>query len=490
MSQTIGRTPTPTPGPEPAPTPAPSTDTDTDIGRASFEDGFGHALRRFANLRSLRWKIAAGVAAAACAMALGIGVLVHRTTEARSMNIGRGYALTALDEATAEFRGTPPVQPYPSAYVVGDEVPEELRRRLDSEPLPESRSESRPVSTSGSPVTWYDTRKPLQGPRMWAAYRVDGTVLAVSVDMGSELRSLQALDRHIGYAAVATLAVVVPLTVLAAELLLRRLRRVAVTTRRIKRGDLDARTRSRGHDEISEISSAVDLMADALRDRLRGEQRFTADVAHELRTPLTGLVTSASLLPPSEATDLVRDRVQVLRALVDDLLEISRLDAGAEEADVRSVPVGDLVAESVRRAGLEADIADITVRGRAVAETDPRRLDRIVTNLILNAHRHGAAPVEVTIDGTTVVVRDHGPGFPPELLAHGPQRFRTGATERGHGHGLGLTIALGQAQVIGARLTLTNADNPDHPGTPGTPGTRGGAVATLELSRRANPTAT
>ncbi|MEV6419966.1 HAMP domain-containing sensor histidine kinase [Streptomyces sp. NPDC051662] len=488
MGQTTG--PAPTPGPEPAPTPTPtpststststSTNVGTNVGRASSEDGFGHALRRLTNPRSLRWKIAAGVAAAACAMALGIGVLVHRTTEARSMSIGRGYALTALDEAAAEFRGAPPAQPYPSAYMVGDEVPAELRRRLDSEPTPESGPESGPASTSGSPVTWYDIRKPFQGPRMWAAYRVDGTVLAVNVDMGSELRSLQALDRHIGYAAVATLAVVVPLTVLAAELLLRRLRRVAVTTRRIKRGDLDARTRSRGHDEISEISSAVDLMADALRDRLRGEQRFTADVAHELRTPLTGLVTSASLLPPSEATDLVRDRVQVLRALVDDLLEISRLDAGAEEADVRSVPLGDLVAESVRRAGLAADIA---VRGRPVAETDPRRLDRIVTNLILNAHRHGAAPVEVTIDGTTVVVRDHGPGFPPELLAHGPQRFRTGATERGHGHGLGLTIALGQAQVIGASLTLTNAD---HPGPPGTPG---GAVATLELPRRANPTA-
>ncbi|MFD4857153.1 ATP-binding protein [Streptomyces atratus] len=264
------------------------------------------------------------------------------------------------------------------------------------------------------------------------------------------------------------LAVVVPLTVLAAELVLRRLRRVAGTARRIKRGDLDARTRSRGHDEISEISSAVDLMADALQDRLRSEQRFTADVAHELRTPLAGLVTSASLLPESESTGLVRDRVQVLRALVDDLLEISRLDAGVEQADAQAVPLGELVAESVRRTGLETRV---TVSGSPVAETGPRRLDRIVTNLILNAHRHGAAPVEVTVYGTTITVRDHGPGFPPELLAHGPQRFRTGAAERGHGHGLGLTIALGQAHVIGARLTL--ADSTD-----------GGAVATLELPGR------
>ncbi|MFI8881789.1 ATP-binding protein [Streptomyces sp. NPDC053813] len=96
--------------------------------------------------------------------------------------------------------------------------------------------------------------------------------------------------------------------------------------------------------------------------------------------------------------------------------------------------------------------------GHPVTETDPRRLDRLVTHLILNAHRHGATPAEVTVDGTTIVVRDHGPGFSPELLAHGPQRFRTEAAERGHGHGLGLglTIALGQAHVIGAHLTPAN----------------------------------
>lgn len=419
------------------------------------------ALRRLTNPRSLRWKIAAGVAAAACAMALGIGVLVHRTTEARSMNIGQGNAIRELDAAKTQYqneRSTPSATSERHAYQIDNELPDELLNRLNSDPR-------------RWPVTWYDTRKPAQGPRMWAAERVDGHALAVSVDMGAELRSLKALDRHITYAAIATLAVVVPLAVLAAELVLRRLRRVAGTARRIKRGDLDARTRSSGHDEITEISSAVDLMADALRERLRTEQRFTADVAHELRTPLAGLVTSASLLPECEATDLVQDRVRVLRALVEDLLEISRLDAGAEEADTQPVPLGELVRESVRRTGLQTEVV---VRQEPVADTDPRRLDRIVTNLIVNAHRHGAAPVRVTVEGTTIVVRDHGPGLPPDILDQGPQRFHTGAAERGHGHGLGLTIALGQAEVIGARLTLTNAENPR------------GAVATLTLPGRAD----
>lgn len=415
------------------------------------------ALLRFVDPRSLRWKIAAGVAAAACAMAVGIGVLVHQRTEERALGIGRGTAAREFELAKAEFLGEQPdssgLRGRPD-YIVGDEVPDPLLDRLGS---------------SSTPVTWYDTRNPLQGPAMWAAGRADGTVLAVRVDMVGEQLSLEALDRHIRYAAIATLAVVVPLTLLAAELVLRRLRRVAGTARRIRHGDLDARTEGRGHDEISEISSAVDHMADALQERLRGEQRFTADVAHELRTPLTGLVTSASLLPESEATDLVRDRVRVLRGLVDDLLEISRLDAGAERADVQPVPLGELVTESVRRAGL-ADHVTVTVVGRPVAETDPRRLDRVVTNLVLNAHRHGGPPVEVTVDGTTIAVRDHGPGFPEDLLRHGPQRFHTAAAERGHGHGLGLTIATGHTRVLNAHLTLTNA-------------TPQGALATLTLPR-------
>ncbi|MGA4843945.1 sensor histidine kinase [Streptomyces sp. G45] len=415
------------------------------------------ALRRLADPRSLRWKIAAGVAAAACAMAVGIGFLVHQTSADRYMNVGRSDALRELGDAETEFRralsaGRDPAAPT-DAYAVGDKVPDEVRRRLGA---------------SSGPVTWYDTRRPLQGPFMWAATRMDdpgATVVAVSVYLGSELRSLQALDRHIRYAAVATLAVVVPVTLLAAELVLRRLRRVAGTARRIRNGSLDARTGGRRRDEIGEISLAVDHMADALQDRLRGEQRFTADVAHELRTPLAGLVTSASLLPEGEATDLVRDRVRVLRGLVDDLLEISRLDAGAERADTQRVPLGDLVTESVRRTGLDTRI---TVVGAPVARTDPRRLDRVVTNLVVNAHRHGGPPVEVTVDGAAIVVRDHGPGFPQDLLDHGPQRFRTGAAERGHGHGLGLTIAFGQAGVIGARVALANAKPR-------------GAVATVEL---------
>ncbi|MEV8637326.1 HAMP domain-containing sensor histidine kinase [Streptosporangium sp. NPDC051023] len=410
------------------------------------------SARHLLNWRSLRWKIAALTAAVACVVAAVVGVLAHRVTYEWSLTIGRQHAYRELEADIAAYRKTGDTEGYPNL----DEAPEPLLKQL---------------RRGGEGTSyWYDTSKPDQ-PWMWAGEVVKGEPLFVSIEMGAELRSLQALDRHIVMVTLAALAVLVPLAALAAELPNRRLRRVARTARRIAEGDLDARIGVTGRegDEIVEIAAAVDSMAGSLQRWLLSEQRFTADVAHELRTPVMGLMTSAELLPDGEVTDLVRDRVRVLRTLVENLLEISRLDAGAERADRVPVPLGEVVEESVRRTGLQATV---TVTGAPVAETDPRRLDRIIANLVINAHRHGRPPVEVAVHGTTIVVRDHGPGFPDELLTHGPQRFRTGAAERGRGHGLGLAIVVGQAGVVGADLTLANA-----------PG--GGAVAVLCLPESA-----
>ncbi|MEV0282207.1 HAMP domain-containing sensor histidine kinase [Streptomyces sp. NPDC050610] len=403
------------------------------------------ARRSLLNWRSLRWRIALLVAVACCGIALTVGLLVHRSTYKWSMNDGEAKARSALNAALAGRGGARLVAP--------EDMPAALVRTVRENGHGHLYDESND----------YD-------PKMWAGERLpDGRLAAVTISMVPDQLSRRAQDRHMWKYSLVALAVIVPLSALAAELPNRRLRRVARTARRISSGDLAARTGTGGRkgDEITEISATVDSMADSLQDRLRSEQRFTADVAHELRTPLMGLVTSAELLPDSEATDLVRDRVRVLRALVEDLLEISRLDAGAAHADLRPVVLPDLVRDSLARTGLDARLT-ADAAPPAVVETDPRRLDRILANLIVNAHQHGAAPVEITVEDTTVAVRDHGPGFPDSLLAEGPQRFRTGAAERGHGHGLGLTIASGQAKVIGATLLFSNAAD-------------GGAVVTLRL---------
>lgn len=409
-------------------------------------------LRDLLNWRSLRWKIAALVAVSCCAIALTVGVLVHRSTLARSMNDGRLKAVTQLSRDLQDHERDDAARPGPLS---SDAVPEELLHRLRS-----------PQGLKDGYATWYDGEAPGDHPSMWAARMYRGVPVAVEVDMTPDLLTRRALDRHMWKYSLVALAVVVPLSALAAELPNRRLRRVARTARRIAAGDLAARTAAgRGSDEIAEISATVDSMADSLLGRLLAEQRFTADVAHELRTPLMGLVTASELLPEAEATELVRDRVVVLRTLVENLLEISRLDAGVERAEVGPVPLADAIRESLARTGLRTRLTTDDV---LPAVTDPMRLDRIVANLVANAHRHGRDPVEVEVAGTCVTVRDHGPGFPRELLTDGPQRFRTGASERGRGQGLGLTIALGQAHVIGASLSFANASD-------------GGAVATLRL---------
>jgi signal transduction histidine kinase len=204
-------------------------------------------------------------------------------------------------------------------------------------------------------------------------------------------------------------------------------------------------------------------MAGSLQSKLLAEQRFTADVAHELRTPLTGLHAAAELLPAGRPTELVRDRVAALRTLTEDLLEISRLDTGRERLDLTTVELGALAQRVVRAAG---DSTEVRVVRDVLVETDRRRLERVLGNLVANAHRHGRGPVVLTVDGPVVTVRDHGAGYPEYLLKHGPQRFRTEGGSKGHG--LGLTIALGQAEVLGARLSFANAED-------------GGAVATLRL---------
>ncbi|MCX5232807.1 HAMP domain-containing sensor histidine kinase [Streptomyces sp. NPDC006553] len=408
------------------------------------------------NPRALRWKIAALTAAACCAVAAVIGVLVHQAMSERGDRTGEQRVAARLTAVEREYTrtGTAPL-----------DVEILTPRQLDA-PLARALAAKDP---QGLYATWYD-KKPPNRYWLWAVMPVEGNrVLVARTDMSSEVRSLQLLDRSIIKAVLAALAVIVPLAALATEPINRRLRQGSRTARAIADGDLDARIGSRGRarDEITEMSAAMDLMAETLQRKLENERRFTADVAHELRTPLMGLSTAAELLPrDDEAAELVRGRALALNALVEDLLEISRLDAGVERARTDVVPLGELVADVVRRSGSQTLV---TLRDAAEVETDPRRVERIVVNLVTNAHRHGAVPVEVTVTGRRIVVRDHGPGMPTALLEEGPQRFRTGTSARGRGHGLGLTIALGQAGVLGARLTFAN--DPD-----------AGATATLDLS--------
>ncbi|MFJ9926267.1 Signal transduction histidine kinase [Streptomyces misionensis] len=396
-------------------------------------------------------KAAVFITVMCCALAALLGVLVHVSVTNQTVGQARELALSRLADAT-------------HAYEAGDALLPNAG--VDPEGLPGSL---RSLAVSGQRGTMVSTHR--GRPTMWAAGPVSGhRALAVEIDYSQQSRTIAGLDTSILWSSVLAIAATVLVGVFAVSRVTRRLHGTARVARRISAGDLDARVddpRTKDptlpQDEVAAVAAALDSMAASLQGKLLSEQRFTADVAHELRTPLTGLHAAAELLPPGRPTELVRDRVAALRTLTEDLLEISRLDTGRERLEADAEELGALAKRVVRASGTDTEIR--VVRD-ALVETDRRRLERVLGNLVANAHKHGAPPVVLSVNGPVVTVRDHGGGYPGYLVAHGPQRFRTEGGARGHG--LGLTIAVGQAEVLGARLSFRNA--PD-----------GGAVATLIL---------
>ncbi|MFI6336836.1 ATP-binding protein [Streptomyces sp. NPDC050535] len=414
---------------------------------------------------TLTWKAAAFITVMCCGLAALLGILVHVSVTDQTVGEARARALDRLTEVTR-------------AYEAGDRLPPDAGVGLPG--LPERLAGLAADGRRGTMVGDDQDRR----PTMWAAGPADGgRALAVRFDYSQGAHAIRALDRAIVGSSALAIGATLLVGAFAVSRVTRRLHATARVARRISAGDLDARvndprtvaaprtpdsphdsrTPARRQDEVAAVAAALDSMASSLQAKLLSEQRFTADVAHELRTPLTGLHAAAELLPPGRPTELVRDRVAALRTLTEDLLEISRLDARRERVELDSEPLVPLAERVVRASGTETAVR--AVRDTRV-ETDRRRLERVLGNLVANAHKHGRGPVVMTVDGPVVTVRDHGDGYPDYLVEHGPQRFRTEGGAKGHG--LGLTIALGQAEVLGARLTFANA--PD-----------GGAVATLTL---------
>lgn len=401
---------------------------------------------------TLAFKAAAFIIVMCCALAALLGVLVHVSVTDQTVGQARGLALSRLKQATTQ-------------YEAGDSLLHGAG--VDPEGLPEPLRELAAAGDRGTMVAAHRGR-----PTMWAAGPADGDrVLAVEVDYSQGSGTIAGLDRAIVWSSALAIGATLLVGAFAVTRVTRRLHGTAQVARRISAGDLDARVddprtkdATRPQDEVAAVAAALDTMAASLQGKLLSEQRFTADVAHELRTPLTGLHAAAELLPPGRPTELVRDRVAALRTLTEDLLEISRLDTGREKVELDTEQLGALAWRVVRASGTDTEIR--VVRDEWV-ETDRRRLERVLGNLVANGHKHGRGPVVLTVDGPVVTVRDHGDGYPDYLVEHGPQRFRTEGGARGHG--LGLTIALGQAEVLGARLEFTNA--PDD----------GGALATLTL---------
>ena len=247
---------------------------------------------------------------------------------------------------------------------------------------------------------------------------------------------------------------------------------------RIERGDLSARVPVTSDDEFGTWAERFNRMAEALADTIgrletaeARNRRFVADVAHELRTPLAALVAEASILRehlhelPVEsrrAGELLVSDVGRLRSLVDDLMEVSRFDAGAEQIAIEPIDLGALV-RSVAAARLpEARL--VLPAAPLIVETDARRLERILGNLLDNVREHApGAPVEVVLavdaDEIVLAVTDGGPGVPPDRLERIFERFyKADPSRHGGSSGLGLAIAAEHAALLGGYLTAANLE--------------------------------
>ena len=246
----------------------------------------------------------------------------------------------------------------------------------------------------------------------------------------------------------------------------------SAAARSLAEGLLDTRLPATGADEFGEWAASFNHMADALEAKITAltdaqarERRFTADVAHELRTPLTALVNEAALLethaddlPPDDARLtrlLVRD-VSRLRRLIDDLMEISRLDAGAEAVHIEAVDLRPLVAGIVRSRGWDGNVE---ISGERRIATDRRRIERIVANLVGNAIEHGGGHARVHIgaghETGVIAVSDDGPGIAAEFAPRMFERFSKADPARTTaGSGLGLAIAHENATLLGGSISL------------------------------------
>ena len=244
---------------------------------------------------------------------------------------------------------------------------------------------------------------------------------------------------------------------------LRPVRDISGAAEAIAGGRLDTRLEHVDDPDLASLVDPFNDMASALEARIDRDARFASDVSHELRSPLMTLRASIAVLEARRddlsersqaALDLLVEDVIRFEGLVENLLEISRADAGQADMAIDSVNVAELVMHTVESApdpavpiSIEEDAMDTVIRG------DKRRLAQVITNLLDNAAKHGGGATSVDVkreDGAIrIIVEDEGPGIPRDESELVFERFARGmaARSRGAGAGAGLGLALVQEHV-------------------------------------------
>ena len=269
--------------------------------------------------------------------------------------------------------------------------------------------------------------------------------------------------------------------------LARDIARVGDVAQQVAAGDLGARTGVQRNDEVGRTAAAVDEMVHSLqaaadeRERLAAaRQMLFTSIGHDLRTPLAAMRAAIESLQDGVAPDpqrylgVVGTELDNVEALLDQLVEFARIEAGQRARMVETVSVAELAHEAIEALTPVADQRQVALELHASTSADitANSLDisRVLRNLIENAIRHSPAGTSAAVvittdtDGITVVVADHGEGFPAEFRDHAFDPFTRAdparATRTGHA-GLGLAITRALVQQHGGRVWLGDGPGGD-----------------------------
>ncbi|WP_240665973.1 MtrAB system histidine kinase MtrB [Agromyces sp. LHK192] len=283
--------------------------------------------------------------------------------------------------------------------------------------------------------------------------------------------------------ALALLILLGVITLLVVRWVIEPVQTVATTSRRLAAGDLGVRIPEKGEDELATLAASFNGMADTLQARIRElaelsvmQQRFVSDVSHELRTPLTTIRLAGDVLygqreefagPTSRTVELLHTQTVRFENLLADLLEISRYDAGSVELATEPTNLVHLAGDAIESMhelarGRGSELRLVAPGGHLDAAVDPRRVMRIVRNLVGNAIEHGEGrPILVAVDSdaqaVALSVRDYGLGMTEEETDRVFDRFWRADPSRQRtigGTGLGLAISLEDAVAHGGRLDV------------------------------------
>ena len=325
-------------------------------------------------------------------------------------------------------------------------------------------------------------------------------------NLAYEQRTLSFVQRVLALAGVGLVILLGAMTWGVTRQAVQPVRSAARVAERLADGLLSERMTVRGVDEMATLARSFNEMAESLQDQIqrmenlsRLQRRFVSDVSHELRTPLTTIRMASEVLYASRegldpgaarSAELLTAQLDRFEALLADLLEMSRFDAGAALLDAESRDLRDVVVtvidQAVPIAAKRGVWLEATLPGEStVVDIDPRRVERILRNLVVNAIEHAEErPVEVRVGADSralaVTVRDHGVGMTREEAQHVFDRFWRADVARARstgGTGLGLAISIEDAHLHGGWLEAWG--RPGH-----------GANFRLTLPRRAGITLT